>query len=92
MLIKCHDGRVFNSKYIRTYAVERAEVARCYSNGNAITTHHAAPESGFVLVAWLTGKAFLTDGLTAVEAHRVLDSLLQAFNDKARVFDVGGGH
>lgn len=90
MLIKCHDGRVLNSKYIRTYAVERAEVARRYCNGNGITTHPQAPESGFVVIAWMSSKAFLTNGLTAIEAHRVLDSLFRAFAAKARTFDVGG--
>ncbi len=89
MLIRCYDGRVLNSRHIRSYVVEDAANARHYANGSGTTQHPAAPQSGFVVVAWVSGsKAFLTDGLLIEsEAHRVLDALLLAYADGARAFD-----
>ena len=87
MLIKTYENRVLNSRYIRGYAVERADRARSYPNGTGTTTHHGAPESGFVVVAWMDSKGFITDGLAETEAQRVLDELLKAYADGERVFD-----
>lgn len=60
MLIKTASSRILSNKYIHSYAVEDAANARHYANGSGTTTHHNAPESGFVVVSWNVGAKALS--------------------------------
>jgi hypothetical protein len=83
MFIRCHDGRVLNSRYCKIFNTGSA--AKTRRSGN--TTYMDLPEDGVLVFGWTTGPVCIGRYNTQLQADHALRLLFDALAAGRNTFD-----
>lgn len=86
MFIRAGDGRILNSRYCRTFTTGEAQSVREVRHGNGGTTYTSLPETGWLLLAWMSTWVCIGCYETKAQADHALGLLFAAMTEGRAAF------